>query len=325
VRKPAEVRLTSELGYETPFIQRLYAYLRERFNPLANMLLIVSYYSSNQFLAHVLTAPGQPVSYSVRSLLGAIILLCMFFHLRVFDEHKDYADDCRYFPHRVLQRGLVTLRHLKILGATAIGVELVLAALLGPATMISAVLALGFSVLMLKEFFVREWLKRHFLVYATTHMLIMPLFAMVVFSATTNRFPWEAPGWYWFYAFVGFFVTLNWEISRKIRAPEDEIQGVDSYTRIFGTYGAAYMVLLIRLVDTGMVALVGAHIGASCWFYVLLVVLFCVCLAGFFDYRLRTSTRTAKRMEAYAGMYIVAFDLTLAAEIIRMNGMRWSG
>lgn len=306
-----------------PFIRRFYAYLRERFNPVANMLLIVSYYSSNQFLAHALGHPGEPMRYSIRSVLGAVTVLCMFFHLRVFDEHKDYEDDCRYFPGRVLQRGLVTLRHLKILGAVAIAVELACCALLGVPALVSALAAIGFSLLMLKEFFVRDWLKRHFLLYATSHMLIMPLFAMVVFSAATNRFLWEAPGWYWFYAFVGFFVTFNWEVSRKIRAPEDEIEGVDSYTRVFGTYGAAYLVLLIRVIDTGMVALVGRHLGASPWFYAVLVALFGVCLVGFFDYRLRTNTRTAKRMEFYAGMYVVAFDLTLAVELIRSHGLRF--
>lgn len=306
-----------------PFPRRLWAYLLERFNPYSNMLLIVSYYSSNQFLAQLLTHPGEAVSYSLRSLAGAVIMLCMFFHLRVFDEHKDYEDDCRYFPNRVLQRGLITLRDLKRLGAVALALELALGALLGPATLIGVGLAIAFSVLMLREFFCRAWLKRHFLLYAASHMLIMPLFALVVYSVTTGRYPWQAPFWFVFYAFVGFFVTFNWEVSRKIRAPQDEIPGVDSYTRIFGTYGAAHVVLLIRLVDTAMVALVGWAVGVAPWFYAALVALFGVCLIGFFDYRFHTSTRTARRMEAYAGMYIVAFDLILATEILRMQGVRW--
>jgi 4-hydroxybenzoate polyprenyltransferase len=123
---------------------------------------------------------------------------------------------------------------------------------------------------------------------------------------------------------VGFFVTLNWEISRKIRAPADEREGVETYTRILGTYGAAYAVLLVRAVDTAMVARVGRGIGAGPWFYAALVALFCVCLVGFFDYRLRTNSRTAKRMELYAGMYIVAFDLTLAVQILGRNGFAWN-
>lgn len=316
-------RLTESLTASDPWVRRLWGYLLERFNPIANMLLIVSYYSSNQFLAQTLSQPGGAVFYSKRSLAGAAIVLCMFFHLRVFDEHKDYADDCRHFPERVLQRGLITLRDLKILGGAALALEVALGAGLGLPVLAAVLIAIGFSLVMLKEFFCASWLKRRFLLYATSHMLIMPLFALVVFSVTTGRYPWQAPAWFVFYAFVGFFVTFNWEVSRKIRAPEDEIDGVDSYTRLFGTYGAPHVVLLIRLVDTAMVALVGVKLGVHPWFFAALVALFLVCLAGYFDYRFHTNRRTAQRMEFYAGMYIVAFDLILAGAILQQHGVRW--
>jgi len=174
----------------------------------------------------------------------------------------------------------------------------------------------------LKEFFVGDWLKRHFLVYATSHLLVMPLLALTVFAFATGRWPWEAPRWFWVYAWVGFFVTFNWEVSRKIRAPEDEIDGVETYTRIFGTYGAAYLVLLIRVIDTAMVALVGWHLGLAPWFYIALIALFLVCLVGFFQYRFHTNRKTAKRMELYAGMYIIVFDLILAVAIAAKYGVR---
>jgi 4-hydroxybenzoate polyprenyltransferase len=312
------------LTLQSPFRARLSAYFKERFPLLNHGILIVSYCSSNQFLAHALTRPGEPMVYSLRSLAAAAAMFCVFLHLRVFDEHKDYEDDCRYHPNRVLQTGLITLRHLKWIGAIAIAVELLAGILLGHAALVSILVVLGFSVLMLKEFFVRDWLRRHFLVYAASHMLIMPLLAMVVFSAATGLYLWEAPAWFWLYAFVGFFVTANWEISRKIRAPEDEREGVDSYTRVLGTYGAAYAVLAVRVIDTGMVARVGAHLGLSAWFFAILLALFGVCMVGFAQYRFRTSPRTAKRMETYAGMYIVAFDLALAIEIARANGIGFS-
>jgi 4-hydroxybenzoate polyprenyltransferase len=313
--------MKTSLTVESPFAARLFAYLQERFPLVGNGLLIVSYYSSNQFLAEVLTWPDRPAAYSGASILGALTMLGLFFHLRVFDEHKDYEDDCRHYPERVLQRGLVTLRHLKILGAAAILLEWTLSAGRGPAAFVAVLAAQAFSVLMLKEFFLRDWLRRHFLLYATSHMAIMPLFAAVVYSFATGRYPWQAPGWFWVYAMVGFFVTFNWEVSRKIRSPEEERDGVDSYTKIFGTFGAAYLVLLIRVIDTALVAAVGWHLGLSRWFYVFLVALFAVCLVGFFQYRRHPSPRTAKRMEIYAGMYIIAFDLALAVELVRRNGL----
>ena len=315
---------TQSLTAESTFLPRLRAYLAERFPLLQHGLLIVSYYSSNQFLAKVLNAPDAPMRYTINSLLGAVTLFCVFFHLRVFDEHKDYEDDVRHYPGRVLSRGVITLGELRLLGGLAILVELVAAWIAGPNAFLALLGVLAFSFLMLKEFFVSSWLKQHFVLYALLHMLVMSLMAAMIFSFTTGHPPWSAPAWYWVYAFVGFFVTFNWEISRKIRAPGQEIHGVDSYTKAFGLYGAAYAVLAVRVIDTALVSLVGHQIGLASWFYGALVALFALCLVGFFQFRLATSAATAKRMEMYAGLYIVAFDVILAAAILQRNGLDWS-
>ncbi|HYU33501.1 MAG TPA: UbiA family prenyltransferase [Thermoanaerobaculia bacterium] len=314
--------VTAALTRQDPYPRRLSAYLAERFPVLGHGVLIAAYYSSNQFLARALTEPGRPMHYDLTSLLGAVTLFCFFFHLRVFDEHKDWAEDVVHHPDRVLQRGLVTLRDLKVLGGIAIAVEIALAAVHGLPALEAWGIAFVFSLLMLREFFAGGWLKRHFLIYATSHMLLMPLLSLMVFSFATGRRPWEAPVWFLVYSWVGFFVTFNWEVSRKIRAPEDEREGVETYTRIFGTHGAAYIVLAIRVVDTALVILVGRHLGLPRWFDAALVALFLVTLVGFFQYCFRTSRKTAKRMETYAGMYIIAFDLILAAAIGSKYGVR---
>jgi 4-hydroxybenzoate polyprenyltransferase len=315
--------MNDKLTKESSFPLRFKAYLGERFPVVSHGILIMSYFSSNQFLAFTLEHPGKPASYTLNSLIGAIVLFCMFFHLRVFDEHKDYGDDLKFHPGRILQRGLITLRDLRRFGAAAILCELVLSLICGIPATVAATIAILFSALMLKEFFVSGWLKRHFLIYAVSHMLIMPLFALFVFSVTTGKFPWEAPGWFWLYSFVGFFVTFNWEISRKIRVPGDEIEGLKSYSKIFGTYGAAYVVILIRVIDTFMVFLVGWHLNLSPFFYITLIILFLICCVGLWQFRFNTCRRTAKTMEVYAGMYIIAFDLTLAVELIRKNGLEF--
>jgi 4-hydroxybenzoate polyprenyltransferase len=306
-------------------LKRAAAYFAERFPLLAHGLLILSFYSSNQFLAHALVQPGESMRYDAGSLMGYVTMLCFFLHLRIFDDHKDFVEDSRNFPNRLLQRGEITLKELKLIGALAISMELVLGILAGPAPLASVLIVLAYSLLMLKEFFIRNWLKRHFLIYVSTHMLIMPLLAMLVFSFATGRYPWEAPRWFWIYSFVGFFVAFNWEVSRKIRAPEDEIEGLDSYTKLFGTYGAAYLVLLIRVVDTGLVTIVAIHLGLSAWFYAWLFVLFLVCTIGFFQYRFWTTSATARRLETYAGLYIMAFDLALAVELGHTYGIDFAG
>ena len=305
-----------------PYGTRLRAYMQERFPLFGHVLLIISYYSSNQFLAKALEHPGVPMQYTPRSALGALTLLFFFFHLRVFDEHKDFAEDSRFHPHRVLQRGVITLADLRVLAGIAIVLEVVLSLVAGRPAFVAWTLPFVFSLLMLKEFFAAEWLRRHFLVYATSHMLLMPLLSLLIFTFATQRYPWQAPPLFWLYAFVGFFVTFNVEVSRKIRAPQDEIEGLDSYSKIFGTYGAAWIVLGLRLADTTLVSVVGYAIGVSAWFYVAIAVLFLVTLGTFIRFRLNTTTASAKALERNAGIYLIAFDLILAIELIRMNGFQ---
>jgi 4-hydroxybenzoate polyprenyltransferase len=305
-----------------PYVTRLRAYLKERFPLFGHVLLIISYYSSNQFLAKALVTGGAPMQYTPQSALGALTLLCFFFHLRVFDEHKDFVEDSRFHPQRVLQRGVITLADLRRLAAIAIVLEVALSLLAGRAPFVAWTLPFVFSLLMLREFFAAEWLRRHFLVYATSHMLLMPLLSLTIFSFATHRYPWQAPPLFWLYAFVGFFVTFNVEVSRKIRAPGDEIEGLDSYSKIFGTYGAAWIVLALRLIDTTLVSIVGYFIGVSPWFYVAIAVLFFVTLGTFIRFRTHTTTASAKALERNAGLYLIAFDLILAIELIRMYGFQ---
>lgn len=323
--QPAAGMALSGVQAEAHVVRRLAAYLRERFPPIANGLLIFCFYSSNQFVAHALDRPREPMVYDLSSFLGYLTVLCFFLHMRIFDDHKDYLADCQFFPNRVLQRGVVTLGELKVLAGVVIAVEFALASICGLASLMALSIAFAFSLLMLKEFFAGIWLRQRFLVYASVHMLVMPLLALTVWSFATAQYPWQIGVWFGIYALVNFFLAFNWEISRKLRVPDEEVEGLDSYTRLFGTYGAAYMVLLVRVIDTALVALVAYHLGLSKWFYGLLVLLFVVCLIGFVQYRLQTSPRTARRMEIYAGLYIVAFDLALAIELVRIFGLQLRG
>lgn len=310
---------------EASIATRLRAYLAERFPLLANGLLIFSFYSSNQFLAHALDRPGEPMRYDLTSLLGYLTILFFFLHVRIFDDHKDYVSDCEFYPDRVLQRGIVTLGQLKILAVLLIASEFAFAAFCSTAAVGALLIAFVFSVLMLREFFVADWLKQRFLIYASVHMLVMPLLAMTIWSFATGQSVVRIPIWFWIYSLVSYFLAFNWEISRKLRAPDDEIEGVDSYTKVFGTHRAADLVVLIRAVASGLVALVAWHLGLSRWFYALLVVLFLLCMIGYVQYRRETSAKNAHRMEIYSGVYILSFDLALAIELGRSFGIQFAG
>jgi 4-hydroxybenzoate polyprenyltransferase len=178
--------------------------------------------------------------------------------LRVFDEHKDYASDCVAHPGRVLQRGVVTLRHLKSVGAVAISTGLGASILAdggaaGPVTR-AWLLTFGWSLLMAKEFFVREWLRGHLVVYALTHMIVMPLAVHWLVRMGAGGAPLPAAAW--MLPLTSYLTGFAFEIARKLKAPADERPDVDSYTRAFGTRRAPLVLaILLTAASGGFVAM----------------------------------------------------------------------
>lgn len=317
--------MSDTLTKDSRFTSRLNAYLSERFALPDHISMVIVYFLANQFLAQALGRPGEPLQIAWFTPLGMLFLFCIFFHLRVFDEHKDYADDIVHYPDRILSRGLITLTHLKILGAIAIAIEFGCAALSGWSAMLAVAVTVFFSWVMLHEFFIREWLKAHFIIYAISHMLIMPLMTATIFSFTMRRPFWEAPWLFWAYAAADFFAFANWEISRKIKLPEDEISGVSSYSQELGMYTAGYVVLGLRVLNTILAWIVGVYLDLGVFYYAGLIVLFLVCLYGLLRFRFNTTRKTTKDLEAYGGAYIILFYCLLAAELFRIYGVNFGG
>ena len=317
--------MSKELSRLSPYFQRLNAYISERFPLHSHLCMVVIYFLANQFLAQVLGNPGQPLRIGWFTALGMLFLLCIFFHLRVFDEHKDYDDDIKHYPERILSRGIITLRDLKILGGIAIIVEIICAAVSGWSAVVAVGITIFFSWIMLHEFFVKKWLKAHFIIYAISHMLIMPLMTATIFSFTMRRPFWEAPFLFWAYAAADFFAFANWEISRKIKLAEDEIDGVSSYSKELGLYTAGYVVLALRIINTAIAWMLGVFLELGLFYYIGLIVLFLITLFGLLRFRFNTNRKTAKDLEAYGGSYIILFYFILAAELLRINGITFGG
>lgn len=213
---------------------RWWIYQKERFPVIKNGLLIAVF--SGSAVGYSCLLRGDNNIPSLSSLLVAFISIFIFFlQLRIADEFKDFSDDARYRSYRPVPRGLVSLDELgwvSVLGAT---IQLGLSVYLSP----WLVLVLGgvwlYIGLMWQEFFVAKWLKAHPLIYMLSHMLIMPL---INFYGTACD--WLVTGslapvnGLWF-LLASFFNGMVIEIGRKIRAPNDEEFGVETYSSLWGS------------------------------------------------------------------------------------------
>ena len=98
------------------------AWMRERF-PARNAVFFAVFHATALLVARA-SDGGTPMAVTWRDLACFPAVWCFFLMLRVFDEHKDFAADAVAHPDRVLQRGAITLGHLRIVGVLAIAVQL---------------------------------------------------------------------------------------------------------------------------------------------------------------------------------------------------------
>jgi hypothetical protein len=232
------------LTADSPLHLRIAGYLGERFPPVVYTILVVLFFGS----AVLNTAALTGAEITGRALLGAPVVWLVFFHLRVFDEHKDHVLDAVAHPERLLSRGVVTLPLLARLAGIAILAEATLSVLIGPYAVAAWAAALVFSVLMRLEFGVGEWLSSRILLYAVTHNPIVGLLALVGFFSLGVAFE---PRFLW-YGAAASVASLAFELGRKIRLPEEEVPGVDSYSSVHGRGRAGAILSVVILVGAGL-------------------------------------------------------------------------
>jgi len=167
--------------HESPWRSRFFAWMNERFPPL---FIVVNCVVFVTVLWYGRAVGSQEVSgFNVpwnwgRDLLG-MLMFCLFpFMLRVFDEHKDFEADTHNHPERVLQKGLIGLKDLRIVCCFGIAIQwggsVVLDGRFGEITQVWVCVML-WAMLMGIEFFCGDWLEEHLFLYAFTHQLISPL------------------------------------------------------------------------------------------------------------------------------------------------------
>lgn len=217
-------------------VNRWWVYQKERFPILKHGLLIAVF--SISAVSYSVLVHGRGML-SIGSIIVAFVSVFLFFlQMRIADEFKDFEDDARYRPYRPVPRGLVSLRELGWLGVATAIIQLGLALWLAPNLALLLVLVWVYFALMCKEFFVRDWLKRHPLVYMLSHLVYVPLINLYATACdwiVAGNVP--SASILWFLA-ASFFNGTAIEIGRKIRSPKDEELGVETYSAIWGRRNA---------------------------------------------------------------------------------------
>ncbi|BAU50283.1 membrane protein [Sulfurifustis variabilis] len=289
---------------------RWWVYQRERFPLLAHGPLILAFSFSAASYSALARGAAPPPLAAVAVAFATSLLF--FLQLRIADEFKDAEEDARYRPYRPVPRGLVTLAELRRIGVAGAVLQLVLAFALDPRLMPLLAVVWVYFGLMSREFFVREWLKARPFTYLWTHMLVMPLIDFYATACDWLVAGAGAPprGLGWFVA-ASFFNGIVIELGRKIRAPEDEEEGVETYTVVWGRAKAVGAWVLALSATLACAAGAAAVIGVTLWVSAVLALILLAALALAMRFLAGPRRGMGRRFETASGVWTLALYLGL--------------
>lgn len=215
-------------------------FIWERFPPYTYFPFMFLY-----FIAHyVFYKHGDLASISLVKLLVLFLgTLVFFFKLRLYDEIKDYKNDLKAYPNRPLTRGLLTHSDIHAGIYIAILLELIAFSIFGLNGLIAVTVPIMYSLLMFKEFFVRNWIRSHLTFYAISHTLVSTLFSLTLLATLKSTYIWNLDKNSYLFALLSWFLFNIFEFGRKTFISIEERRGVESYSKIYGRFGAILLVV----------------------------------------------------------------------------------
>ena len=295
---------------DASFIKRFWIYQRERFPLFAHGIMIGSFSFSAVSYSRISRAAEGFISWQ-HFLVGVFTTVTLFFLVRIFDEFKDAKEDAMYRKELPVPRGLVSLQELKSVGILLFSAQVVINFIFFPKMLIIYGIVIFYLCLMGKEFFIANWLKKRPVWYVTSHMLIIPLIDIYASGLDWLLAGAEAPKGLLFFFAVSFMNGVVLEVGRKIRNPQDEKVGVETYSYMFGAKKSTWLWALVLFVTwlLSIAASYYAHYGILA--YVILTFIFILCCIPAALFLNDRSSKRAKALELTSGGLTVAMYLSL--------------
>jgi len=281
-------------------VGKLWAYLMERFPPVATLLYGGALFCVAWGAAGRL--PGASSGSWVDAVLGSLVFFLALLHVRLMDEHKDYDKDCEAYPDRLLSRGVVTLRMLKGMLGVVLVLEAGLAAMLGVQALVVWLALFAFTLAMLVEFGVGEWLNRRLGWYLVSHQAMVLL--MAVFAAAVRvdllALPPTSLVALGMLGLGMICATVTFELGRKTWSPDREHASADSYTKVWGRPRTVVTTMAVALTGLGAWAWLLMALGAS-WFPAAIAAACVLLLLAVEIFFLRQPTKKASKLVELTG------------------------
>lgn len=286
---------------DASLLSRLWTYQSERF-PLAKTVPLLAVFSAASITVSA-TLASRPLPDIQAYLIGFGLVFILFFQLRVCDEVKDLEDDRAYRPERPIPRGLVSLRLIVTLGLVTIPIAVLLVLLHGHNLVWMLVIVWVWLAAMTFEFGVPKWLKSKPVLYLLSHMAIMPIIDLLLTAIEwqQSRSPSKA---LWLFIALSFTNGCVLEIGRKLWAPVNELQGVDSYSGLWGPRRAT--AIWLAFVATSLLLLLGVGWATDALVPIAAIGIIgaALCVWSGVGYANSPTPQSEKRVDTIAGIWV---------------------
>lgn len=260
-------------------MKSFYIYQKERFPIIVNLILIGSFTFSALSFSKNLRVEEYSVDWNI-FFSGLVITFTTFFLIRIIDEFKDFESDKEHRPHLPVQRGIISLGKLKIVGVVLFSIQLGVIVFLLPKIWMFYLLMMGYLFMMSFEFFIPKWLNNHTIAYTTSHMVIVALIDFFASTLDWGMVSVFAPKGLYILVVVSFFNGLVIELGRKIKAPENE--DYNSYTRLYGIKNSVLIWLGVMLATLVSATIATHYANYESTSYLILTAIFLIsCYLGF--------------------------------------------
>jgi hypothetical protein len=173
-------------------------------------------------------------------LLATTVSTLYFIQIRLADEPKDFEHDEKYHSQRPVQRGLVTLKELLTAKRIVILLFILAVSFSGSVEiLLLAVFQQAVFYVTQNEFFVRDWLRRHFFIYQISHYVQL----LTLGWLTTSLLNIGDLGMHVLYFWYVVAMSAPIELSRTIGGRDSRVAN-DRYSHKLGVIPALLLFLL---------------------------------------------------------------------------------
>ncbi len=296
-------------------------FVKERFEPVSHTLMIAAFASANAAMGYASYPAGFNTSPGYL-LTGLFLVWLVFFHMRLFDDIKDYETDKLVNKDRPLPRGVLTTDQFGAGILVCVLLEMAVALILGFNVFTTYVMVLAFTLIMRQEFFIGDWMRPKMELYAATHTFSAALLGMLIFSITSGKMICDMPKSFLFMAIGNWFVFNVFEFGRKTFSTAEEREGVDSYSLRLTPFGAFALLganiflafTMLYLSAANIISRAALNATAAFDFGPMLIsaaiISFIVAAAGMM-YSLKPSNFYAKFYRGVVSLYLVAYHVSI--------------